>query len=233
MAEQARDKAKRSFALIVAVILVVLFLASIAMSGWIGREAASVVNRVANEGWYGQVVFVSLFTIVCLTGVVPASVLVIAAGTIYGFNKGALLSAVGLSIGGIAGFAGARFLFREIARPWVSSRIALRKIDADIALQGWKVVALLRLSPIAPFGLTSYALGLTRLRFADYLIGSFGSMPAMAAYAYMGALAHEALYVSSGAVIPMVRLGVTGLGVAATFAASIHFYRLLSRANKD
>lgn len=233
MSEDSRPRTRLVLALFCVGAVILILLALLATSNWIGRQTTTLIGYIASAGWQGQIAFLAALTVVCLTGIVPASILAIAAGTIYGFNIGVTLSAVGLLVGGVAGFAGARYLFREIASPWVNSRIALRKIDADIARQGWRVVALLRLSPIAPFGLTSYALGLTRLRFRDYLIGSVGSMPAMAAFVYGGALAHEALYSSSRNAIPLVKLGITGLGVAATFAASIHFYRVLNRRNID
>lgn len=233
MSEDSRPRARLALALFCVGAIILILLASLATSNWIGRQTTTLISYIASAGWQGQIVFLAALTVVCLTGIVPASILAIAAGTIYGFNIGVMLSAVGLLVGGVTGFAGARYLFREIASPWVNSRIALRKIDADIARQGWRVVALLRLSPVAPFGLTSYALGLTHLRFRDYLIGSFGSMPAMAAFVYGGALAREALYSPSRNAIPLVKLGITGLGVAATLAASIHFYRVLNRSNSD
>jgi uncharacterized membrane protein YdjX (TVP38/TMEM64 family) len=232
MSETALGRVKRWFAIVSAGVIVLTLLVSIGTSHWIVREITNLVNQVANEGWYGQVTFMILLIIVCLTGIVPASMLAIAAGTIYGFDQGTLLCGLGLSIGGIAGFLAARFLFRDIAKPWISGRISLSKIDADIAQQGWRVVVLLRLSPVAPFGITSYALGLTRLRFADYLVGTIGSLPAMMAYVYMGCLTREALYASSGAKIPWLKLGVMGLGVAATIVAAVHFYRILNGARR-
>lgn len=228
MSEGSLRKLKRWLAVVAAGVIVLSLLISIGTSHWLVREITGLVDRVANQGWYGQVAFLILLTIVCLTGIVPASMLAIAAGTIYGFEQGTLLSALGLSIGGVAGFLAARFLFRDVAKPWISRRISLQKIDTDIARQGWKVVVLLRLSPVAPFGITSYALGLTRLQFMDYLVGTVGSLPAMMAYVYMGDLTRTALFVSSTTVIPWLKLGVMGLGVAATMVASVHFYRLLN-----
>jgi uncharacterized membrane protein YdjX (TVP38/TMEM64 family) len=232
MSEKVLGKAKRWFAIVAAGVIVLSLLVSIGTSHWIAGEITDLVNRVANEGWYGQVTFLILLTIVCLTGIFPASMLAIAAGTIYGFDQGTLLSGLGLSIGGIVGFLAARFLFRDMAKPWISRRSAFQKIDEDIAQQGWRVVVLLRLSPVAPFGITSYALGLTRLRFVDYLVGTVGSLPAMMAYVYMGYLTRQALYVSSGTVIPWLKLGVMGLGVAATIVAAVHFYRILNGARR-
>lgn len=232
MSENALGTVKRWFAIVCAAVIVLSLLVSIGTSHWVVRDITNLVNEVANDGWYGQVTFLLLLTIVCLTGIVPASMLAVAAGTIYGFVQGTLLSGLGLSLGGIAGFLAARFLFRDIAKPWIGRRISLQKIDADIAQQGWKVVVLLRLSPIAPFGITSYALGLTRLRFLDYLVGTVGSLPAMMAYVYMGYLTHEALYVSSAAMIPWLKLAVMALGVAATLVTAAHFYRILSGARR-
>lgn len=227
MTEVPANGAARWFGAIAASALLVLLIVSANSSGWISQEVTGLMTWIAGEGWYGQVVFLSVLVIVCLTGIIPASMLAMAAGTLYGFGKGAVLSAVGLSIGGMAGFFAARSLFRDVAERWVSSRGSLRRIDADIARQGWKVVALLRLSPVAPFGITSYALGLTRLRSMDYLIGTIGSLPAMMAYVYMGVLARAAVFASSGTLIPWLRLGLTGVGVVATVAAAVHFYRVL------
>jgi uncharacterized membrane protein YdjX (TVP38/TMEM64 family) len=228
MAERTRHRTAKWFGVIAVCTLIALFVVSVASSRWIGQEVISFIDGIADKGWYGQLVFLSVFIIVCLTGLIPASMLAMAAGTMYGFETGALLSSVGLSIGGILGFLASRSLFHDVAKPWVSSRMSLQKIDANIARRGWKVVALLRLSPVAPFGITSYALGLTRLRFTDYLVGTTGSLPAMVAYVYMGVLARAALDASSGVLIPWIRLGVMGLGVVATIVAAVHFYRIVN-----
>jgi uncharacterized membrane protein YdjX (TVP38/TMEM64 family) len=45
---------------------------------------------------------------------------------------------------------------------------------------------LLRLSPVLPFNLLNYALGLTSVRFADYLIASIGMLPGTLLYVYAG-----------------------------------------------
>jgi uncharacterized membrane protein YdjX (TVP38/TMEM64 family) len=227
MTEVPASEAARWFGAIAASALLVLLIVSASSSRWISQEVTGLVTWIAGEGWYGQVAFLSVLVIVCLTGIIPASMLAMAAGTLYGFGKGAVLSSIGLSIGGMVGFLAARSLFRDVAERWVSSRGSLRRIDADIARQGWKVVALLRLSPVAPFGITSYALGLTRLRSMEYLIGTIGALPAMMAYVYMGVLARAAVFASSGTLIPWVRLGLTGVGVVATVAAAVHFYRVL------
>ena len=75
---------------------------------------------------------------------------------------------------------------------------------------------------VFPFNLLNYALGLTRVRFADYLLASLGMLPATFLYVYLGRLVGDLAEVSSGrAQLPgwlfwlglAVTLGVT-LGVA-------------------
>ena len=45
---------------------------------------------------------------------------------------------------------------------------------------------LLRLSPVFPFNLLNYALGLTRVRFVDFLVASAGMLPGTVLYVYYG-----------------------------------------------
>jgi uncharacterized membrane protein YdjX (TVP38/TMEM64 family) len=64
--------------------------------------------------------------------------------------------------------------------------------------EGFKLVLLLRLSPLIPFNLLNYALSLTRVRPAAYVLASFlGMLPATALYVYLGSLAPAAAELSS------------------------------------
>jgi uncharacterized membrane protein YdjX (TVP38/TMEM64 family) len=54
---------------------------------------------------------------------------------------------------------------------------------------GWKIVFLTRLSPIMPFSLINYSLGLTRISPWHFLLATeLGSVPAIAVYVYFGTL---------------------------------------------
>ena len=61
-------------------------------------------------------------------------------------------------------------------------------IDRAIGKEGWKVVALLRLSPLVPYSLSNYFYGLTSVRFGRYVATSWAAMlPATVLYVYLGA----------------------------------------------
>ena len=74
-------------------------------------------------------------------------------------------------------------------------------IDRAVGAQGRKIVFLLRLSPVFPFTLLNYALGLTRVRFVDYLVASIGMLPGTLLYVYYGKLAGDVAALAGGAAV--------------------------------
>ena len=86
-----------------------------------------------------------------------------------------------------------------------------------MAKDGWKIVVLLRMSPLLPSGLKSYFLGLTRLRLADYLTASIAGMtPGIVLKVYVGAAGRGAL--TEGGPLNWT---IFGAGAAATVALAV------------
>ncbi|NQU43590.1 TVP38/TMEM64 family protein, partial [bacterium] len=115
---------------------------------------------VGDLGWVGYFVFVGLYIAACIL-FLPGVILTMGAGLIYGVVTGTVLVSLGSVIGASAAFLAGRFF----ARDWVASRVGenekFRAVDRAVGNQGFKVVLLLRLTPIFPFNLLNYALGLT------------------------------------------------------------------------
>jgi uncharacterized membrane protein YdjX (TVP38/TMEM64 family) len=139
---------------------------------------------------------------------------------------------VGAVISASLSFVIARYLARGAVERQLATRPSFRAIDTAVADQGLRVVLLLRLSPLFPFFLLNYALGLTRVRYIDFLIGLFGMVPATAFYVYYGTVAGDlAAALGGGAhTSAMPRLIVLALGVAATIAVSVVITRAATRA---
>jgi uncharacterized membrane protein YdjX (TVP38/TMEM64 family) len=105
-------------------------------------------------------------------------------------------------------------------------------IDRAVEAEGLKIVFLLRLTPAVPFNLLNYALGLTRIRFADYAIASVGMLPGTLLYVYSGKLAGDVAAVAGN---PAVARGwgyysVLALGLVATLAVTMVVTRSARRA---
>ena len=142
-------------------------------------------------GWWAPVVFILIYAVATVL-FLPGSVLTLSGGIIFGPILGALCNITGATIGAGLSFLVARYL----ASDWVSQRSGgrLKQLINGVEAEGWRFVAFVRLVPIFPFNLLNYALGLTKIRFIEYLLASFIFMlPGAIAYTYIGYAGREAL----------------------------------------
>ena len=139
----------------------------------------------------------------------------------------------------VAGATCAFLLGRTVLRGWAQRQVErsprVRAIDAAVEREGFKLVLLLRLSPIFPFNLLNYALSLTRLTLGQYVLASaIGMLPGTALYVYLGSLAPAAAELSSasrGGSATRTALYVVGL--LATVAVVVIATRAARRALDD
>ncbi len=140
-----------------------------------------------------------LFYMVGVVLFLPGSLLTMGSGFIYGPIRGILLVSPASVIGATIAFLVARFFARE----WVARRIATHPkfaaIDEAVGTRGFYIVFLLRLSPVVPFNMLNYALGLTRVKLRDYVVASFlGMLPGTFLVVYLGSLIINAAQLLSG-----------------------------------
>lgn len=153
-------------------------------------EAQALVDAITwiqNAGPLGHVVFavgVFVYTVLML----PASWSHTTAGFLYGPIGGLLVASLFSTVFSSVNFLLGRTLFRD----WVTRRTAnnwrFRALDDQIAEQGAWMVLLLRLPPVSPFNPMSYALGATKVRYRDFLLGTWaGSLLPVTLFTQLGA----------------------------------------------
>jgi uncharacterized membrane protein YdjX (TVP38/TMEM64 family) len=217
---------------VVAVGLVGLIVLGI-VAAWISPEtvigaAERLMHVVRGLGVRGAVVFVLVQVLVAVSGILPASLLGVAAGAIYGLVPGFLLAAASTLAGALLSFFLSRSLFRAAVERLAARRPRLRNLDTRIARDGWKLVCLLRVSPIMPFSATSLALGLSAVGPRDYTMGTLASLPALCGYVFIGTLADTSLSAwATGA--STVRLVLLGIGGLATLVLVLRFGQIAIR----
>jgi uncharacterized membrane protein YdjX (TVP38/TMEM64 family) len=170
----------------------------------LGRSVGGYVPQFAawvdGLGVWGPIVFVVGYA-VAVVAFIPGSVLTLAAGAIFGIGKGTALVFVAAVLGSTAAFLVARYA----ARSWVEHRIEgdsrFSAIDQAVGREGRKIVFLLRLSPVFPFNLLNYALGLTRVRLLDYVVAGVGMLPGTILYVYSGKVAGDVAAAAGGAAV--------------------------------
>jgi len=164
----------------------------------VSQWAQQLIEWIRGAGPAGVVVYAAAYIAATLV-LLPGSLLTVGAGLAYGPILGTLL----VSPVSVTAATCAFLLGRTVARGWVAGRIArdvrLSAIDSVIGRHGFKIVALLRLSPVIPFNLLNYALALTRVSLRDYVIGSFvGMLPATLLYVYVGSLVTSVTALANG-----------------------------------
>ncbi len=187
------------------------------------------LDAARNAGAAGFVAFAVLQLIVAASGILPASVLGIAAGSAYGLPLGFLLAAVGTMAGALLAFGLSRSLFRNAIARQLARRPGLARFDGLLARDGWRIVCLLRISPVMPFAATSYALGMSAVGIEAYVLGTVASLPALLGYVYIGTLAEAGLSAwTTGAA--HLQWAILGLGGSATVVLTLIIGRLAHRA---
>ena len=185
-------------------------------------------------GAIGGIVFIGIYIIATLA-FLPAALLTLGAGVIFGVIWGSIYVFIGATLGAIAAFLGGRYL----AQGWVKEKISSYKkfaiIDKAVSKEGLKIVLLVRLSPLFPFNLLNYAFGITSVSFQDYLIGSVGMIPGTIMYVYLGSLVGDIALIGSknqpGNII--LHWVIQIMGLIATIAVTVYVTKIAKKALKD
>jgi len=192
------------------------------------------IGRVRSLGPTAPAAFIA-FYVVAVVALVPAAWLTVAAGALFGLATGAALAFTGAVLGSTAAFLLGRFAFRTAVAKQLERMPRLAAIDRAVSAEGFRVVLLLRLSPLVPFNLLNYALGLTTLSVKRFVAASIGMLPATFLYAYTGKLAGEALAFAGEATVPRTAsyYVILTVGLGATAAATVAVARAAGRALRD
>jgi uncharacterized membrane protein YdjX (TVP38/TMEM64 family) len=152
---------------------------------------------------------------------IPRTLLGIAAGLLFGFVWGSILAITGAVASAAAGFA----LWRWIGKGQVDIEATpkLGPLIEKAEQGGWRAVAIVRLIPGLPHSIVNTALALTKLGWADYLIGSFLGMLPMTLFQVDVGVAGDQVLLGQGNWL------IASLGLAMLFGASFLIKRAASR----
>ncbi len=168
---------------LIAISLIFLLWLQLPMAQWIAQFR----HWILELGTLGIIAFVLLYVLVT-TLLGPASALTLTAGLAYG-AWGFPLVVVSATLAASVAFLLGRYVARERVTRWINRDARLSALNTAIGAQGWRVVGLMRLSPMLPYGVQNYLFSVTRIRFVPYVLATLiGIMPATALYVYIGTL---------------------------------------------
>jgi uncharacterized membrane protein YdjX (TVP38/TMEM64 family) len=192
------------------------------MASWL----AAFRDWTAGLGVVGGIVYAVVYVAAALL-FVPGFVLTIGAGLAFGVLWGTVVVSIASTTAAGLAFLIARYLARDRVLRLARGNARWAAVDRAIREKGWRVVVLLRLSPMVPFNLSNYLYGLTALPFWPYLLASWLAMlPATVLYVSLGAAGRMAT--GDRARTP-AEWALLGVGVLATVVVTVVLTRAARR----
>jgi len=212
---------RRVVAIAVGVVAVAAVLRFLPVTQWLeGLE-----HWVRAHGLLGAAVYVLAYVGAALL-FVPGSVLTLGAGALFGVLWGTVLVSLASTTAAALAFLIARHLARASVERWAGGDRRFAAIDQAIKDGGWRIVALLRLSPVVPFSLSNYLYGLTPVAFGPYVLASWVAMlPATVVFVWLGAAGRAA----AGGERSAQEWALIAAGLVATLVATTMLTRMARR----
>ncbi|MGC1307120.1 MAG: TVP38/TMEM64 family protein [Phormidesmis sp.] len=205
-----------------------------AIFGQLQQQLVNLVEWINGLGAIAPLVFILVY-IAITVAFLPASIVTLGAGFVFGVVKGSILVFIGAMLGATAAFLVGRF----VARDWIAKKVAgnsfFNALDNAIAEEGLKLIFLIRLSPAFPFNLLNYALGLTKVSLKDYVIGTTGIIPGTIMYVYLGSLIGDLAMLGSGEAPsnPVISWIIKILIFVTIVAISLYIAKIARKALKE
>ncbi|MEC7413202.1 MAG: TVP38/TMEM64 family protein, partial [Pseudomonadota bacterium] len=160
------------------------------------------------------------------------SLLTLAAGFLFGLGYGFAIVSLASTLGATCAFLVGRFLARDWVAAKLQSQPRFSALDAAVGEQGAVVVLLTRLSPIFPFSLLNYGLGLTQVKLSHYVLASWaGMIPGTLLYVYLGSIASNLTSILAGDLAELPASNwLFYLGLGATLILTIAITRIATKA---
>ena len=137
-------------------------------------------------GTLGYLYFGAAYTLAEILAI-PAIPLTASAGYLFGVRDGTIVVLLSASIAAAVSFIIGRTFLRQYVVKALENYPEFKRIDRAIGEEGFKLMLLLRISPIFPFALSNYFYGATRIDFFSYFFGTMlGFTPGTIAYVYTG-----------------------------------------------
>lgn len=198
----------------------------------LGRFVDWLGASVSDMGVWGPLVFAGVYVIATVL-MIPGSALTLGAGAIFGLWWGTAAVSIGSTTGAALALLIARYLARRPVERKLGNFPKFRAVDRAVSEGGWKIVALLRLSPAIPFNVQNYLYGLTRIGFWPCVLTSWVAMlPGTFMYVYLGYAGRAGIAAAAGQAQGRspAQWAMLAVGLLATIIVTVYVTKLARRA---
>jgi len=170
----------------------VIFIIGVSVFVWQSDVSAQglledIRNLHDKNPWLASISFMGVYAVASLI-FLPASPFTVSSGVLFGPWLGTFLSVVGATLGASLAFVLARSLGEPFVRSILKHKLQrVYEFNQKLAQNGFFTVLILRLVPIIPFNALNFALGVTRVKFRDYVLATaLGIIPGAFVFALGG-----------------------------------------------
>jgi uncharacterized membrane protein YdjX (TVP38/TMEM64 family) len=159
---------------------------------------AELLETARGAGAVGGLLFAAAYVAVTVSGL-PASLLTLGAGLVWGPVLGVVVVWPGAVIGAVLSFLIGRTVLRDAVAARKAAWPLAEAIDRALAGGGARLVFLLRLSPLFPFNVLNYGLGVSGVSLRDYTLATAaGILPGTVVYVWIGSTVGSVAELASG-----------------------------------
>jgi len=213
---------------IIRIIIALLILAGIALA-IVNRDLIKperIRESVEQMGVWAPVIFMLLFALTAVLAI-PATVMVITGGLLFGPWLGTFYNVTGATLGAVLAFVISRYM----ASAWASRMIEqkagdrMKRVIAGVEKEGWRFVAFTRLVPVIPYFALNYVMGLTRVPLSHYTLATYIALiPSIFAFTYLADAGRQAVNQGEGFAGKII-LGIAMVGLIAAIPAWLRIRR--------
>ena len=175
---------KYKFLLLVVLVLVILIIRYLGILD-ILYDIDSFQSYLLGYGNFGYVIYIVSYMISSVL-MVPAFIVTITSGLVFGPFIGAFIAWIGAILGSSLAFITSRYIARDLVVKLFQNNEIFNKIEEGVSKNGKDYIIFTRLVPAFPYNAQNYAYGITNISFKDYfIISAITMMPMCIMYAYM------------------------------------------------
>jgi len=144
-----------------------------------------IADYIKSYGSWSIAVFLVMSAVRPLAVFIPITLFTLLAGSLYSPIYGFILAMISMIISSNVAFLISRYLGKSVIERLIKNRAD--KINLRIEKSGFKIIFIMRISGVFPFDILSYAVGLTKLSYKDFMLATIlGSTLEIFSVANMG-----------------------------------------------
>lgn len=148
-------------------------------------QSEKLQNSLQRVGYWGPLLIIALMTAAIVMSPIPSAPIAVASGIAYGHAWGTLYVLIGSLAGAIIAFSIARMVGYDVMQKKFGDQIKYKFLNSGRHIM--LVVLISRLIPFISFDIVSYAAGLTKISYTQFITATFaGILPASFLLAHFG-----------------------------------------------